>query len=177
MQSVNPNGTRHHYEPGLKEGSWKGMKKRLERDYLCEKLQGRVQYHCEVYPKWSDGSACFHVMLDGVTIKKFGFFASSARLGWPHGHIGSIPMSARDEYSDEEFAESLAAYRNQPIADSLNSPNPIQRMFAIVDRRVGKRTLQRMAMNVNDQPEWLRTLYLARMAAENILPSCAAMST
>ena len=78
-------------------------------------------------------------------------------------------MSARDEYTDKEFSDALAAYRRQPVADSLASENPIQRMFAIVDRRVGKRTLQKLADSVQGQPEWLRVLYLARMEAEDIM--------
>ena len=80
----------------------------------------------------------------------------------------SVPMAERDEYCDSEFAEALEAYRRQPIADSLASENPIQRMFAIVDRRVGKRTLQKLTGSVQDQPEWLRVFYLARMEAEGV---------
>ena len=169
MESIDPNGVRHHYESGLAEGSWKGMKKYLEKDMLCEKLQGRVSYHYEVYPKFSDGTGCFHIMLDKKTIKKFGYYFSSAKLGWPQSYPWNVPMSERDEYTDGEFSDALEAYRRQPIAESLASENPIQRMFAIVDRRVGKRTLQRLAGSVQDQPEWLRVFYLARLEAENVI--------
>ena len=77
-------------------------------------------------------------------------------------------MAERDEYTNWEFSDALEAYRRQPIAESLASENPIQRMFAIVDRRVGKRTLQKLADSVQEQPEWLRVLYLARMEAEGV---------
>ena len=167
MESVNPWGTRHHHNSGLAEGSWKGMKKYLEKDMLCEKLRGRVSYQCEVYPKFGS-NAVFTVSLDGEAKKKFGFYPASANLGWPEGHLWSVPMADREEYSDSEFAEALEAYRRQPIAESLASENPIQRMFAIVDRRVGKRTLQKLIETVADQPEWLRAFYLARMEAEGV---------
>lgn len=167
-ESINPNGTKNH-APGLAEGSWKGMKKYLEKDMLCEKLRGRVSYHCEVYPKFSRGDSCFIVSLDDATVKKFGYYHSASELGWPPGFPWDMPMAERDEYTDGEFSEALEAYRKQPIADSLASKNPIQRMFAIVDRRVGKRTLQKVADSVQDQPEWLRAFYLARMEAEGVV--------
>jgi len=167
-EAVNPHGARHSGTPGLAEGSWKGMKKYLEKDMLCEKLRGRVSYHYEVYPKLSDGSGCFHIMLDKETVKKFGYFYSASRLDWTPHYPWDVPMEERDEYTDWEFARALEAYRRQPIGESLASGNPIQRMFAIVDRRVGKRTLQKMADCVKDQPEWLRVFYLARMEAEGV---------
>lgn len=173
MESVNPHGTRHHHANGSKEGSWKGMKKYLEQDMLCERLRGRVEYHFEVYSKFGSSSACFIVSLDGEVVKKFGFMFAIGQL-IRQGQLGeneylwNIPMNERDEYEDSEFSEALRAYRNQPISDSLFSSNPIQRMFAIVDRRVGKRTLQKLLDTVMDQPEWLQKLYLARLNVEEI---------
>lgn len=168
MESIAPHGTRHHHDSGLAESSWKGMKKYLEKDMLCPKLRGRISYHCEVYPKFSKGSCCFIVLLDGEKVKTFGYYPSGSRLGWSQDFPEKFPMADRDEYTDWEFSDALEAYRRQPIADSLASENPIQRMLAIVDRRVGKRTLQKLAESVQDQPEWLRIFYLARMEAESV---------
>ena len=39
-ESINPNGSKHNGSKGLAEGSWKGMKKYLEKDMLCEALRG-----------------------------------------------------------------------------------------------------------------------------------------
>lgn len=83
-------------------------------------------------------------------------------------YLWSIPQLERDEYEDYEFAQALKAYRNQPIQESLKSNDPIVRMFAILDRRVGKRTLERLKDSINDQPEWLRCLYCVRVAALSI---------
>lgn len=173
MDSISPNGTKQHYNRGIVEGSWKGMKKYLEQDMLCKSLWGRVVYHYDVYPKFGSSSACFTVILDDAVIKKFGLMyvigqmKQQGRLAEKQ-YLWDIPMSERDEYEDSEFSEALKAYRNQPIAESLASPNPIQRMFAIVDRRVGKRTLQQLCNSVREQPEWLRPFYEARLTAEGI---------
>ncbi len=168
MESINPRAAKHHHNRVLFEGSWKGMKKYLEQDMLCLSLRGRVSYQLDIYPRFSSGDACFRVALDGKTVKKFGYYPSGAKLGWVQSFPDYFPMENRDEYTDWEFSNALKAYRHQPIAESLNSPNPMVRLFAIVDRRVGKRTLQRLADTEEDQPEWLRRFYQARMDAEGI---------
>ena len=95
----------------------------------------------------------------------------SAEKDWrPVGgkHVWDIELAERDEYEDWDFMHALNVYRNQPIEMSVASDNPIIRMFAIVDRRVGKRTLARLRDTVHAQPEWLKRLYVARMVADGI---------
>ena len=172
MPSIAPNG-KSQYGRGLAEGSWKGMKKHLEQEMLCPELKGRISYHYEKYPKFGGTSACFTLLLDVNVVKRFGFMYAYARL-IDQGRLvsgqyfESIPQQERDEYADDEFSQALKKYRNQPIQESIQSNDPIVRMFAILDRRIGKRTLERLKENINDQPEWLRCLYCVRVAALSI---------
>ena len=167
MPAIAPNG-KSQYGRGLAEGSWKGMKKYLEQEMLCHELKGRISYHYEVYPKFGYTSACFTLLLDGHVVKTFRLMYAYARL-MNQGklitgqYLWSIPQLERDEYEDYEFAQALKAYRNQPIQESLKSNDPIVRMFAILDRRVGKRTLARLKDSIDEQPEWLRYLYTVRI--------------
>jgi len=55
-----------------------------------------------------------------------------------------------------------------PINKAVENINPLVRMFAVLDRRVGKRTLVKLKLSVDRQPEWLRYFYLLRLSAENI---------
>ena len=48
--------------------SWSGVRKRLERDLLCEKLRGRVQYFLTHYHGAPDNYGRFAVRLDGKEI-------------------------------------------------------------------------------------------------------------
>jgi len=82
--------------------------------------------------------------------------------------LDKYAIDQRTEYTDDEFCGALEVYRNQDIQYSIYSHNPIVRMFAILDRRIGKRTLQNLKTSVQDQPEWLRQFYLLRLNAENI---------
>ena len=70
------------------------------------------------------------------------------------------------EYTDEEFCNALENYRHQDIHENLQSNNPLIRMFAILDRRVGKRTLTKLKSELDKQPNWLRQIYLLRIEAE-----------
>ena len=56
--------------------------------------------------------------------------------------MDSVPIENRTEYTDGEFCEALKNYRNNDIQDSIRSKNPIEVMFAILDRRIGKKTLK-----------------------------------
>ena len=44
----------------------------------------------------------------------------------------------------------------QSIAVYLDDENAVVRMFVILDRRVGKCTLVKLASNIDSQPEWLQ---------------------
>lgn len=166
-------------------GSWSGMRKYLEKDMLASSLQGRIRYGCTTYVGM-DGCRIFEVCIDGVQVKRFswetvntyfidsGFTKNPAPGGiseywaefWPL--LEKYPIDQRTEYTDEEFCEALEAYRNQAIQESIFSSNPIIRMFAILDRRVGKRTLQNLRDCIEDQPQWLRRFYLLRLNAEAV---------
>ena len=82
--------------------------------------------------------------------------------------MDTVPMQSRPEYTDNEFCEALENYRNQSIQCSIQSENPLERMFAILDRRIGKRTLNNVTESIEKQAEWLQFFYQLRLDAENI---------
>ena len=73
------------------------------------------------------------------------------------------PPETRTEYTDGEFCRALEAYRSGDIRESVRSADPIVVMFALLDRRTGKRTLAGLAAGMTDRPEWLREVYRIRM--------------
>ncbi len=162
-------------------GSWSGMRKYLEEDMLAESLHGKIRYGCTSYIGM-DGWCVFEVCIDGTSVKRFSletvnsYFIDGGYKQDPHGQyweefwqlLKKYPLSDRTEYTDEEFCESLKIYRNQDIQDSISSENPLVRMFAVLDRRTGKRTLLKISTTLNEQPEWLRCFYKLRFEAESI---------
>lgn len=164
-------------------GSWSGMRKYLEQEMLAGSLQGRVRYGCTAYVGM-DGCHIFEVCIDGEQVKRFswetvntyfinnGYKEHEAPFGiaeyWESFWelLDNIPMQSRTEYTDNEFCEALEQYRNQSVQDSICSENPLIRMFAILDRRTGKRTLEKNKQLIRSQPEWLQKIYQIRMDAE-----------
>ena len=136
-------------------------------------------------PMWMDGSRIFEICIDGRPVKHFSletvntwFLDNGYRPGPRPVGLGEywdglwmlldeVPRSRRTAYTDDEFCDALAAYRTQDIAASLHSENPLVRMLAILDRRVGKRTLSALRDTVSQQPEWLQNFYRLRMDAED----------
>ena len=166
-------------------GSWSGMRKYLEKEMLAESLRGRVRYNCTSYVGM-DGCHIFTVAVDGKDFKKFSWETVNScfinngmkRNNEPFGVqeywdgfrelVESVPLTERSEYTDGEFCEALEKYRNAPVEQSVSSSDPIRRMFAVLDRRTGKRTLKTLSKTVSEQPEWLQKIYRLRLEAENI---------
>lgn len=166
-------------------GSWSGMRKYLEQEMLAESLKGRIRYGCTSYVGM-DGCRIFEICIDGKQMKRFSWETvnsyfidngytsnqnpSGIREYWAEfwSLLDKHPITDRTEYTDEEFCNALAKYRNQDIQESLRSNNPLIRMFAILDRRVGKRTLTKLKSEFENQPQWLQQIYLLRFTAESV---------
>ena len=166
-------------------GSWSGMRKYLEQEMLADSLKGRIRYGCTSYVGM-DGWRIFEVCMDGVQVKRFSLetvntyfidngYAEKKQQSDMRGYwsdfwhlLEKYPMEQRAEYTDAEFCEALERYRNQDIQESVFSDNPLVRMFAVLDRRVGKRTLQKCKEAMEDQPSWLRQFYNVRLDSERI---------
>ncbi len=167
------------------EGSWSGMRKYLEKEILADSLKGRVRYGCTTYVGM-DGCKIFEVCIDDKQAKRFSwetvnnYFIEKGykSIEKPFGTVeywnefwsllDKYPLCERTEYKDSEFADALGEYRNQDIKCSIQSDNPIVRMFAVLDRRLGKRTLEKLKDTLAEQPEWLKQFYILRFEAENL---------
>ncbi len=166
-------------------GSWSGMRKYLEKEMLAESLQGRVRYGCTHYAGM-DGSRFFELCIDSKQVKCFSwetvnsYFIKNGykRKRNPVGKseyweefwslLNQYTVTERTEYTDEEFCDALERYRNQDIQKSLRSDHPIVKMFAILDRRVGKRTLEKIKDECGCEPLWLQQIFFLRFEAEQI---------
>lgn len=175
--------------------SWSGLRKTLEEDYLCDALKGRVQYFCTHYHGAPDNYGRFCVRVDGNEYVMANPYNEGKvdRVAYRIKAERDIPSrewngkaflhdeenrAAEDEaarimanegvYETWVIFDAISAYLSAPIAESLASPDPLVRMFAVLDRRVGKRTLKKLSETIHDQPEWLRFFYQLRLSAEKL---------
>lgn len=161
-------------------GSWSAMRRYLEREMLADALRGRIRYGCTRYVGM-DGHRIFEICVDGEQIKRFSletvnsFFIEQGHKTnlYPFGILGywdgflmlldKCPLGSRTEYTDEEFCSALEKYRNQNVQVSLHSPDPIVKMFSILDRRVGRKSLKALEEEIADRPKWLQFFYRLRI--------------
>ena len=144
-------GIKNRPGPGI---SWSAMRKVLERENICDSLKGRVQYFQTCYRGAHDQIGRIAIRLDGEEIIKANFFDA-------HDDMKSAMCSP-------SFYDSFYEYKNSSIDKSLESPDPLVRLFAILDKRVGKRRLDKLLLEVEKQPEWLQAFYRLRLEAENV---------
>lgn len=176
--------------------SWSKKRKRLEEDLLCPSLRGRVRWFFTIYHKAPDQYGRFALLVDGTEVFRAHPY-TEGRIWALEEQVKTqrdtpprvwtdkgVYLHEEENRQAEEEARLLAAqegtvdsfdvarlleqYLNQSIEDSLSSPEPVVRMFAVLDRRVGRRRLERLSEELEGQPEWLRSICRLRLEAEGI---------
>ncbi len=66
------------------------------------------------------------------------------------------------------FYQAFTEFDHQSIEKSLASDNLLIRIFVLLDRRVGKRRLQKMGLEMNHKPTVIQMFYTIRVEAEGI---------
>lgn len=71
-------------------------------------------------------------------------------------------------YYDIDFLSAVTSFLQMPIKEALNSDNYIVRVFAILDRRIGKRTLRKIKEDgaYQSYPFWVKQFYDLRLKTE-----------
>ena len=72
-------------------------------------------------------------------------------------------------FAQYDFFEAVKAFLNSPIEESLKSDNPIIKSLAVIDKRIGKRTLSKLKEPMkHEKSELVKYFYNLRCEAENI---------
>lgn len=67
------------------------------------------------------------------------------------------------------FYEAFRIFDKQIIEKSLVSENPLVRILALLDRRLGKRRLLTLEESMEQELDWVRVFYVIRMQAEGLM--------
>ena len=71
-------------------------------------------------------------------------------------------------FDQRDFYMAFQKFDNQSIEASLSSENPIVRIFALLDCRLGKRRLAALEETMENELDWVRPFYRLRMEAEGL---------
>lgn len=159
---------------------WSGIRNKLENDYLAESLRGRIQYYATSYSKSPDHEGRAAIRYDGKEILRGCYWNNWTKAHlFPKDDTYERRMNKEMAYMDDTalklgifdqrcFYAAFHAFDNQSIEKSLDSDDLLVRIFAVLDRRVGKRRLKEMQAGILEEPEVFREFYAIRVEAEGI---------
>lgn len=163
--------------------TWSGIRNKLENDYLAECLRGHIQYYVTTYSKSPDHEGRAAIRYDGKEIMSGCYWNNWVKAHlFPKDDKYQRRMSEKFAFVDDTalklgvfdqrcFYDAFHEFDNQSIEDSLKSQDLIVRIFAILDRRVGKRRLLAMKADIGKEPEMFQLFYAIRTEAEGLLSS------
>ncbi len=165
--------------------TWSGIRNKLENDYLCPALRGRIQYFATSYGESHDQTGRAAIRLDGVEVLRSNYYAyeqnywnryqalrregvgeDDPKTPFRLAHEGTLNDGCFD---NGFFYEAFHKFDNQSIEQSLVSENPLVRIFSLLDRRLGKRRLLALEESMEQELEWVRAFYVIRMQAEGLM--------
>ena len=134
---------------------WSKTKKHLE-SLICDSLKERIGFHCSNY-RMHDGIGRVYVTVDGKEV----FNMCTLKRDYYRTPVEGI-------YSQVEFIETVHLYFNTPIEEALKTHNPLVKLLLVLDRRVGKRTLEKLKVNIENEEDIIRYFYKLRCEVEEI---------
>lgn len=163
--------------------SWLGIKRRLEES-LCNSLKDRITYFLTRYHKVHDAYGRASIRFDGKELICFSWIEmyqkeheiskiNKKNPDFSYKEAEDTLKSVWDKnctYDDMDFIDAVQKFFHLPIQDALLSDNYIIKVLAILDRRVGKRTLKRISISMEylNYPDWVQQFYLLRLDCAQI---------
>ena len=155
--------------------SWSGLNRQLS-DCLCDSLRGRITYFLTRYHEVHNAYGRASIRLDGKETVCFSWADETRQEAdrvqlWRETRQWEPTPEMKEKWdrdatlSDTDFLRAATDFLSMPISDALASPSALIRVFAILDRRVGARTLQRIreAEEYKTYPDWVQTFYRLRL--------------
>ena len=161
--------------------TWSGIKNKLENDYLCPALRGHIQYFVTRYHEAHDQEGRAAIRLDGEEVLRSNHYDYQENY-WNRFNQLRADLTEKDDYQlayegtlndgcfdQRVFYNAFHLFDNQSIEESINSDNPLVHVFALLDRRLGKRRLLAMKEKMEQELPWVRAFYVIRMQAEELM--------
>lgn len=158
--------------------SWSALKKQMN-DLLCASLKDKITYFYTSYHQVHNAYGRATINYEKKELVAFSW-EEMYKQEWDvsasvqKGEAVSYERLEKEQWMsactlcEGDFINSVTIYLKTDIADALYSDNYILRVFAYMDRRVGKRTLIKIKEDAEALPEWVKQFYRIRCEAEGI---------
>jgi hypothetical protein len=171
----------------LRNQQWSKLKKKLD-SFKCDSLKERVQFTVTNYRWAHDQLGRAFITVDKKEVLNMCTITSEVALNrrayeikrekqipytdwsqnpsiWEEAHAWILDEGIFAQY---DFFDAVEEYFHQPIEESLKSNNMLIKIFALIDRRVGKRTLEKIKESILYENEIVQFFYKLRCKAEGI---------
>ena len=160
--------------------SWSGVNKELEKR-LADCLKGRISYFLTKYQSTHNCWGRAAIRLDGRELAFFSWVEQYEQENERLKYDDAPDVFDEDPqlvekwlrnatFSDDDFLYAATRFLQMNIGDALICSDFLIRIFAILDQRVGKRTLRKIrdAGEYREYPDWARQFYELRFAESAI---------
>ena len=156
---------------------WSKTKQVLE-SRLPEDLKGRVKYGYDVYRDGTSEIQSLYIKVDGET-----WFCTDPRFykevyKIPHNELKgtqrklALSIIKYSGYVPNAWGEAMKYVHDflnvLSIEESLTNENYFIRMLALLDSRLGKRRIRKLAEHVEEEPEWFQKWILLRLGTKQV---------
>lgn len=158
--------------------SWSSLKKQLT-EMLCDELNNHITYFLTYYHKVHNDYGRAAILLDKKELVCFSWIEvfrqendiSAMHQSEQSASYEDIKKMLKPKWDDNctycnmDFLGAACKFRTLSIKHALESENYIIKTLAIMDRRVGKRTLQQIAAakEYEQYPVWVQQFYKLRL--------------
>jgi hypothetical protein len=171
----------------LRSQLWSKLKKRLD-SLICDSLKGRVNFTVTNYRRAHDQMGRAFVTVDKKEVLNMCTITSDIRLHRKDRELHRLNEMGYDDpginreigvtahelvkkegiYAQYDFYDSVEEFLNLPIDQALKSEDMVVKILALIDRRVGKRTLIKLRESIKNELEIIQYFYNLRCEAEQI---------
>ena len=150
---------------------WSKLKTRV-KDFICPELKDRIDFYVTSYRESHDGADKVWITVDGEKIFSCKHYphewaeADAFRTGL-RGEEVKYLLAEEEVHSPRNFGDAMRVYLDSPIHEALESSDPLVKAFAIVDRRLGKRTLAKLEI-LESEHSLVRAFYELRLASAHV---------
>lgn len=150
---------------------WSKLKSRV-KNLICPELRNRIDFHLTSYRKSHDGADKVWITVDGKRVFSCKHYpheweeAAAYQKGLKGDEIKTT-LAKIEIHSPGDFGDAMRSYLDMPVSDALKSRDPIVQAFAIVDRRLGKRTLAKLDLS-DCRHTLVRAFYQLRIDSAHI---------
>jgi hypothetical protein len=165
---------------------WSKLKTRIKA-LICPESQNRIDFHVTRYREATDFGTEAWITVDGIKVFGGGHYhrfvpecqewhrrvsgANSLPYFRPElkaiGQEIAEALNKQEIHDTEQIVGAMRKYLDLSIEEALQSDNPFIKALAVIDRRTGKRTIEKLQLQETDH-SLVRRFYELRVACMHI---------